>query len=985
MMLTLIMAHLAAAVAAPLLVRWLGRRAFWLLALVPAGSLLWALTQARTVIGDGTPVQENHRWIDSVSLELSFRLSTLSWTMTVIVTGVGTLVLMFCRYYFRPGDDGTWRFAGVLTAFAGAMLGLVLSDDLVLLYVFWELTTVLSYLLIGHNPERRANRRAAMQALLVTTAGGLAMLVGIIMLGQTSGTYRISELLADPPTGGAVPVAVLLLLLGALSKSALFPFHFWLPGAMAAPTPVSAYLHAAAMVKAGVYLIALFAPAFAEVALWRPVLFVLGAVTMLLGGLRALRQTDLKLLLAYGTVSQLGFLVVLVGAGTRTAALAGVAMLVAHALFKAALFLCVGVIDRHTGTREISRLSGLRRAVPALFVAAVLAGGSMAGLPPLAAFVAKETAYEAFTGGDAGVGGAFLVAMVVALVVGSALTTAYTLRFLWGAFSDKPGVEPPRGNRPPSGFLLPSLLLAGAGLLVGFSGGFESRLLSGYVEEFPDSGHHATLALWHGLGVPLLLSVVSVAGGFALFLARRRVAAVQDRFAPPLDSERGYRRLMRGLDRMAVEVTGATQRGSLPVYIGVILLTLVIVPGPALLATRYDWSRTYWWDTPAQALVGGVMILAAIQAARSRRRLEAAILAGVVGYGVALMFAMHGAPDLSLTQMLVETVTLVIFVLVLRRLPTHFSPRPLTSGRWLRLAIGLLVGTVMAGAAFAAGTARTATPISEGFAEPAVSYGGGHNIVNVTLVDLRAWDTMGEISVLVVAATGVASLIFLITGRSGLWRSDLDNSRPARPGTSSRSGWLSTTQSLEPGRRSIIIEVVTRLLFHTILVFSVYLLFTGHNDPGGGFAGGLVAGLALSVRYLAGGRRELNAAAPVDAGLVLGTGLFIATGSGLLPVLFGADVLQSAKVDLVLPLLGEVHFVTSLLFDVGVYLVVVGLVLDMLRSLGGGIDSDIADEAGQTDDETANEELTEPTGNPVGREETGPAAQTAGRAGGGTA
>lgn len=945
MMAFLIAAHMLAAVAAPTLVRRFDRRAFLLLALVPAGTLVWVLTQTSAVTGaDAGATEESYRWIDAVSLDLAFRLDTLSWVMAVIVTGVGALVLIFCRHYFRSGDEGTWRFAGVLTAFAGAMLGLVLADDLIMLYVFWELTTVLSYLLIGHNPERRANRRAAMQALIVTTAGGLAMLIGIVMLGQSAGTYRISEILADPPGGTGTSVAAVLLLVGAVTKSALVPFHFWLPGAMAAPTPVSAYLHAAAMVKAGIYLIALFAPVFADLTPWRPTVLVLGATTMLLGGLRALRQTDLKLLLAYGTVSQLGFLVVLVGAGTYAAALAGIAMLVAHALFKAALFLGVGMIDRCTGTRDINKLNGLWRTMPALCVAAVLAGASMAGLPPLTAFVAKETAYEAFVHGDTGASSLVNGIVLAALVVGSALTAAYTARFLWGAFATKPGAPAgcptPKVRQPPVSFLAPSMLLALLGLVLGFFGGVETTVLQGYLEQFPHEGDAPKLALWHGFGPALGLSVLSIAGGLALFVGREWVAGVQRRLSPPVDSEQGYRRVMRSLDRLAVEVTGATQRGSLPIYIAVILLVMVVVPGVALLRVDFDWDALHWWDTPAQAIVGLVMILAAIAAARARRRLKAVILTGVVGYGAALLFVIHGAPDLGLTQTLVETVTVVIFVLVLRRLPMYFSDRPLTVSRYWRVAVGLLVGAAMAAFAFVASSARTEAPVSEGYPEPTVSYGGGYNIVNVTLVDIRVWDTMGEISVLVVAATGVASLIFLITGRSGRWRPSLDDSRPRRRGGPVLGGWLSTTQSLAPEKRSIVIEVVTRLLFHTILVFSIYLLFTGHNNPGGGFAGGLVAGLALTVRYLAGGRRELNAAAPVDAGLVLGVGLFIATGSGLIPMLFGGDVLQSALVDFELPLIGHVHFVTSLFFDIGVYLVVVGLVLDMLRSLGGGIDSD---------------------------------------------
>ena len=362
-MLVLVLAHFVAAAAAPLLVGWIGRRAFLVLALVPAATVGWALagTDAMT---DATVKTEVVGWVPELGLDLAFAMGSLQWVMVLVVAGIGALVLVYCTWYF-PGDEpGLPGFAGNFVAFAGAMLGLVLADDLLLLYVFWELTTVFSYLLIGHDPTRRAARAAGLQALIVTTLGGLAMLVGVLVIGVQADTFRISRILADPPMGTAITVAVVLLLVGAVSKSALFPLHFWLPAAMAAPTPVSAYLHAAAMVKAGVYLVALLAPAFAGIPGWRGLLLSLGLVTMILGGLRSLRQFDLKLLLAYGTVSQLGFLIVVLSIGTRATALAGLAMLAAHALFKATLFMVVGIVDRQCGTRDLRHLSGLGRSAP---------------------------------------------------------------------------------------------------------------------------------------------------------------------------------------------------------------------------------------------------------------------------------------------------------------------------------------------------------------------------------------------------------------------------------------------------------------------------------------------------------------------------------------------------------------------------------------------------------------------------------------------
>ena len=385
----------------------------------------------------------------------------------------------------------------------------------------------------------------------------------------------------------------------------------------------------------------------------------------------------------------------------------------------------------------------------------------------------------------------------------------------------------------------------------------------------------------------------------------------------------------------------------MPQYLGTILVVLVVVPGGALLLGRPWPDRIALWHSPVQLVIGVVLATAAVLTVRARRRLTAMVLVGVTGYGTAMLFILNGAPDLALTQFLVETVTIVMFVLVLRRLPDNFSARPLRRSRWLRGAIGVAVGLVMSGLALAAAGGRQAVPISVDFAELAVSYGHGRNIVNVTLVDIRAWDTMGEIAVLVVAATGVASLIFQRPRAGpGPRRPDVGRRAPDRQGRHRERAWLRAGPTLRDRRRSIVFEVVTRLIFHTIVLFSLYLVFSGHNAPGGGFSGGLVAGLALAVRYFAGGRYELDEAAPVDAGLVLGAGLFISVGAGALALLAGGEVLQSASLDLRLPVIGELHLVTSLFFDVGVYLIVVGLVLDILRSLGAEVDRQIEAGAG---------------------------------------
>ena len=945
MLVALIAVHLAMGAAAPILVRLLGRNAFWAVAIVPAAASAWLFSVGPSVVA-GQPWIETTPWIGALGVDIALRMGLLQWIMALVVCVIGALILFYCRWYFASPRS---RTLGLLTAFAGAMLGLVTADDLVLLYVFWELTTVFSYLLIGHDSSRRANRAAATTALIVTTTGGLAMLVGIVTFGVTVGSFRLHDLLAAAPTGPVATLAALLMLVGAISKSAMAPFHFWLPGAMAAPTPVSAYLHAAAMVKAGVYLVAALAPVFAVVPLWRESLALLGSATMILGGWRALRQTDLKLLLAYGTVSQLGFITLLVGLGTQAAAQAGVAMLLAHALFKATLFLTVGVVDTATGTRDLTVLTGLHRSMPVLAVVAALAAASMAGVPPLLGFVAKESALDAFvriaSGGD---GTGFLpaagVALVAAIVVGAVLTTAYSLRFWWGAFGWTSAPPTPLRARPTAGFLAAPALLGVAGLVGGFAGEWLTTLLSGYVAQVHVGRPAYHLALWHGFSVPLALSLTALVGGALLFWQRERVAEIQATFPKVPAADGFYRYTMRGLDWLAVELTARHQRGSLAANIGTILGVFVLLVGGTLF-TLPQWNvAAVAYDSVAQVAIGVVVCIAAINLTMVRGRVRAVLTLGVTGYGTALLFLVHGAPDLALTQVLVETATLLVFLLVLRTLPKYFTDRPLHSSRWWRIVLAVFVGITVTASILVTTSARVAPPVSAGLAVAAKEFGYGTNIVNVILVDTRAWDTLGEISVLVIAATGVASLIFL--------RSRVQARTQAEEPKKTGELWLPGSASLRPQDRSLVFEVVTRLLFGILMVASVYLLLAGHNWPGGGFAGGLVAGLALVVRYLAAGPKELDAAAPMDAGRLLGLGLFVAVGSAIAPAFFGGRIFQSFDVSFHLPwleavptpwgtldLFGGFHLVSSTVFDVGVYLVVIGMLLDLVRSLGAGIDA----------------------------------------------
>ena len=968
-MLFVLCAHFIVAIVAPILFNRWGRAAFYALAAVPAASFVWLLAQYPNVYSDTAPSPVlDIPWIPVLDLNLTFRMDQLAWLMSLLVLGVGALVLAYCARYFKTDDAGLGGFGAQLLAFAGVMFGLVTADNLILLFIFWELTTVLSYLLIGYARTRIAARRAALQALMVTTFGGLAMLVGLIMVGESAGTYSISGVLAKAPellAAAGTPrlvldIGIALVLVGAVTKSALLPFHFWLPGAMAAPTPVSAYLHAAAMVKAGIYLIARLAPGFSQTEYWQLMIVVLGLGTMLLGGWRALRQYDLKLILAYGTVSQLGFLTLVVGLGGQEAAMAGMAMVLAHGLFKAALFLVVGIIDHQSGTRDIRELSGVFKSAPALGVVALIGAASMAGLPPLAGFIAKEGIFQAFIA-SASYGPAGPVvgwSVLAGIVLGSALTFAYSARFMWGGFAAKTKgmatVFKPVGWL----FLAAPALLSLLTVVYGFVPQLVETWVKPYSDQFPAYDPHGMhLLLWHGFTPALGLSAIVVAAGTALFLWRNQVEALQSKIPAVVDFERGYRQSIVVLDRVAIWVTGRTQRGSLFFYLAVILSTSIASVLAVLFLTDQHWSDDLFFidpGSPFQIIAGAVIVIGAIAAARASKRFMAVLMVSVTGYGIALIFALQGAPDLALTQMLVETIILVAFVLAMRSLPASLLERTAGSHKVARLVIGIAFGATMVVVAIVAMGSRIHDPVSLDMPIMAYEGGGGLNVVNVTLVDIRAWDTFGEISVLAIAATGVASLIFVrgrghrlpraetvATGSVGkLAAASFEPTVQIAKRFAAASGnpWLVAGRTLAPERRSIIIEVVTRLVFHSIIVISIYLLLAGHNGTGGGFAGGLVAGLALTIRYLAGGRFELAEATRISAGTLLGLGLTIAALTGLAPLFLGGEVFQSAIIAFDLPIFGHVKFVTSTLFDIGVYLVVVGLVVDVLRSLGSEID-----------------------------------------------
>lgn len=887
----------------------LGRYAFLVGAVPAAVATVWVTAQLGEVT-EGSAVTDSAAWVPTLALAIDLRLDGPAATMSLIIAGIGVAVFVYAAWYFPADAPDLGRLAGLLVLFCGSMLGIVQADHVIVLYTCWELTTITSFLLIGNRHTESRARAAALHALLVTGAGGLALLGGLVVLAHEAGTYRLSEILQNPPAPTSPTIAALvLILLGAFTKSAQYPFHAWLPGAMAAPTPISAYLHSATMVKAGVFLVAVLAPAFGSVGFWRPLVLTTGCCTLVFGGLRALRQHDLKLLLAFGTVSQLGLLMVLFGAGTPAATTAGFELLIAHALFKATLFMVVGIIDHETGTRDLRRLPALRSGWRGVEVATVLAVISMAGVPLGLGFVAKELAYEALV--DAPFAGAAVV--LVAVVAGSMLTAAYAGRFYWRAF-----VTPRREQRPaaPTGpaaaFVAPALVLAAGGIVLGVVPGVTDQLATASLAGYGSRPPAVDLSVWHGFGVPLALSALALAGG-ALLLAGNRW--VQPRLAQggaiPSGSE-VYLATLRSVGTVATRVTSLVQSGSLPVYAGVILLTAAVLPGVALLA-GVAWPGWPPVGSLREAPVLIALLTTAVGSAVITRRFSAAVFLGVAGYAMAGLFVLSGAPDLALTQVAVETLSTVVFVLVLRRLPERFERQSSHRRRVVRLAISGAVALTVFFLALVAAGYRLGPPVSQEMVARAVPDGHGKNVVNVILVDFRGFDTLGEITVLAVAAIGAVALA----------RADRRAGGASEP----------TSHRLDL-RRLAFVDVSARVVFHAVVLISLWLLFAGHNQPGGGFVGGLLAGSAITLRYIAGGIAEVRARSRFRPWTVLGAGLLLAAVTAVVPLVGGGDVLETALASLDLPGVGDVKMSSALAFDTGVYLAVVGMVLMAFEAFG---------------------------------------------------
>jgi len=698
-------------------------------------------------------------WAPSLGLSLSFHFDGLSTLFALLITGIGTLIVPYASTYLAA-HAYAGRFYVSLFAFMGSMLGVVLSDNVLSLFVFWELTGFTSYLLIGFDFMRADARRAALQALLVTAGGGLALLAAGILLTQTSGTARISEWLAAGDTFVAHPmysVIVGLVLFAAFTKSAQFPFHFWLPNAMQAPTPVSAYLHSATMVKAGIYLVARLTPVLGDSALWTGAIVLTGMLTMLGGSYRAMRETDLKRILAYSTIAALGVLMLLLGIGTAQAITAALLYLVAHACYKGALFLVAGAVEHGTGTRDVAALGGLRRSMPRTALAASLAAVSMAGVPLSLGFLAKEQFYEGVLafgawGGASGI-------LVAAAVIASALLGAAGLLAGASPFFGR-SVAPADAHEAPPAMWFGPLVLGFVGLAIGVVPALLETPLALAVAAVTQQPVPVTLSLWHGFTPALALSALTLAGSAALFVSRNGIR----RLAWPrgFGTERLYTRALTLLDTISRGVAPALQSASLRSYALVVILTSVVLVGTALAANRVLPTPSRWTPVqPHEGMLAALIVAAAVSATLARSNIAAVLSVGTVGYGVALLYALFGAPDLAMTQFAVETLTVVIFVLVFYQLRGSFGDlsSPLTKARdaAVSVAAGLLVTTLV----LFIGASGTTSRLSEYFADAAPRLAHGRNVVNVILVDFRGVDTLGEITVLVTVAIGVGALLLM--------------------------------------------------------------------------------------------------------------------------------------------------------------------------------------------------------------------------------
>ncbi|NCE87129.1 monovalent cation/H+ antiporter subunit A [Pseudomonas sp. Q1] len=902
------------------------------------------------LIAHGGVIHEEFMWLPSLGLNFVLRMDGFAWLFSMLVLGIGTLVSLYARYYMSP-DDPVPRFFAFFLAFMGAMLGLVISGNLIQIVFFWELTSLFSFLLIGYWHHRADARRGAYMALMVTGAGGLCLLAGVMLLGHIVGSYDLDQVLAAGDQIRAhslYPVMLALVLVGALSKSAQFPFHFWLPHAMAAPTPVSAYLHSATMVKAGVFLLARLWPSLSGSEEWFWIVGGAGALTLLLGAYCAMFQNDLKGLLAYSTISHLGLITLLLGLNSPLAAVAAVFHILNHATFKASLFMAAGIIDHESGTRDIRKLSGLVRLIPFTATLAMVASASMAGVPLLNGFLSKEMffAETVFISATRWVE----IALPAIATIAGTFSVAYALRFTVDVFFGPPATdlphtphEPPRWMRAPVELLVFTCLLVGifpAQVVGSILAAAALPVVGGVLPQY-------SLAIWHGWNAPMIMSLVAMTGGVVLYLLLRKQLK-RGRFAyPPIISyfngkrmfERSLVVMMRGVRKIEKRIS--TKRLQTQLF----LLVLVAVIGGMIPMLNSGLS---WGDRPKipGSIVFVTLWLLAIACALGAawqakyHRLAALTMVSVCGMVTCVTFVWFSAPDLALTQLAVEVVTTVLILLGLRWLPRRIeevSPLPssLRKARIRRVRDFLLstvVGGGMALLSYAMLTRQTPNDISSFYLSRALPEGGGSNVVNVMLVDFRGFDTLGEITVL----GAVALTVYALLRRFRPSKESMElppQQRQLAPDVA--TDLVNPRQASDTALGFMMVPaVLVRLLLPIALVVSFYLFMRGHNQPGGGFVAGLVMSVAFILQYMVAGTQWVEAQMSLRPMRWMGFGLLSATLTGLGALFVGYPFLTTHTWHFSLPLLGDIHVASALFFDVGVYAMVVGSTLLMLTALG---------------------------------------------------
>jgi multicomponent Na+:H+ antiporter subunit A len=905
-----------------------GRAGGWIAALGLGALAIVVGLRVPEVLEPGSIVTESVPWMPTLDIALRLRLDGLSALFLMIVLGVGALVMAYSSRYLseRAVHRHTGYFAWMLL-FAFAMTGLVLADDLVLLFVFWELTTLCSFFLIN-----RSGRRAsapAVRTLLVTAMGGLALLFAVVLIIARTGTTVLSEALVSDvwqADAGFTAAISVLVALAAMTKSAQFPFHMWLPDAMVAPTPVSAYLHAAAMVKAGIFLMLLFSPALAGTVVWQSILVSTGLITAVMGAVFALRRFDLKEIMAYSTVSQLGFIVATIGIGTPSALTTAALYTLAHALFKAALFMVVGIIDQQAGTRDIRLLRGLRRRMPVTFVTTVLAGLSMAGIFPLLGFISKEYVLGQFADPGGPLWLAFFLAATA--VIGATATFAYTARILMGGFSDYRGTAivddtldvhrmPTEISEARPAFLAPALLPALAGLILGPGIVWLHPLVGAAGSAAAGSPYVATFALFGGFTLELVLSVTIVALGLLVVSQRRVLDRIFERRILSFTAIDVVERLRTGAISLGTRVGDVTRTDGQGLHLGAPWLLLGTLAVVAVLAGPTAGTLVQADGSWTDALLLALVAVTVVPAVLVRSRLMALILVGGAGFAVALWFFALGAIDVGLTQLLVELLTVVALVLILRRLPRRFH-RVARSRTVITAAIAITAGTAATLATLAFTGQRELSAVGQYFLDEVYVDTGGTNIVNTILVDYRALDTFGELTV--VAIAGI--VLMGVLGTRGL----LAERTP-------KFGVAASTPLLRSADNTLPIRVLARWAAPVIIVLSLYLLLRGHYEVGGGFISALVGGTGFALAYLG---ASADGRAPVRwpyRGL-LSAGVVVAVVTGMAGYAVGS-FLRPIRASIPLPWGGEYGVTSALIFDLGVYFAVVAIIIALLNELGG--------------------------------------------------